>query len=216
MAKIMIIDDEADFREIVKLTFERRGHRVTAAENGKKGLEILKKEEPDLILLDIQMPKLNGWETLAEMRKRGITERVPVMMFTIEELTFLKMLREDMEGLVGYIEKPIDIPRLVKTVEEKMAEAREIRETAELIRKSPEGDESLAKAYEAWGRARMIHERFVEKLEEMEKEATSKEKLARIANLKKGELNTIEYLRRKGEEILRLVGLEHLIAAKAE
>lgn len=214
MAKIMIIDDEPDFRTIVKLALEEKEHEVLAAESGEEGLEMLEKEVPDLILLDINMPGLDGWQTLKEMRRRGITERVPVMMFTVEDLTFVKMLREEMEGLVGYLEKPIGMAELIEATRSKINEVHEIRKRAEMIRESPESGEELASAYEAWTRAMMIHERFLEKLCEMEEKITDEDRHARIANLKKGEKNTIDYLGRKGNEVLRSVGLENFIQEK--
>lgn len=105
MPELMIVDDEPDIRELVNMIFTQKGYEVIAAENGEKALEILDELEPDypdLILLDINMPGLSGWETLDEMNKRGVLEEAPVVMFTVEELTFVKMLRKDIEGLVGY------------------------------------------------------------------------------------------------------------------
>lgn len=210
----MIVDDEPDIRELVKLNFEKADHGVITAENGKKALEKLEEIEPDypdLILLDINMPELNGWETLDELDKRDILEKVPVVMFTVEELTFVKMLRKDVDGLVGYVEKPFDRSEILKTAENAIKKTKEIREIQEKIRESPEGDESLSEAYKAWSRSQMIHERFIEKLEEMEEEITDESKLNRVDNMKRGERNTIEQLKTKKEELLRTVGLESLI-----
>ena len=212
MAKIMIVDDEPDIRELVKLNFEKEGHEVMAAENGKEALETLKKKEqeyPDLILLDINMPELNGWETLDELDKHNILDEVPVVMFTVEELTFVKMLRKDVEGLVGYIEKPFEREEILKTAQKVIEKTNEIDEKKNKIRESPEGGESVAEAYKAWSRAQMIHERFLEKLEEMESEMTEEAKLKRVKNLKKGERNTIEQLKRKKKELLVSAGLEN-------
>lgn len=218
MPKIMIIDDEPDIRELVKMIFNQKGHEVLTAENGKEGLKTLEEAEPDypdLILLDINMPELNGWETLEELDKRDILENVPVVMFTVEELTFVKMLREDIEGLVGYIEKPFDRSEIIETAERVIDKNREINEARKKIRNSPKGEDSLAEAYKAWSRAKMIHERFLEKLKEMEDEIVEEKKLARVKNLKKGERNTIDQLERKKKELLRTVGLENL-AKKSE
>ncbi len=211
MAQIMIVDDEPDIRELVKLNFEKENHDVVPAENGKDALEKLEEispDYPDLILLDINMPELNGWETLDELDKRDILKDVPVVMFTVEELTFVKMLRKDIEGLVGYIEKPFEREEILNTAEKVIEKTKKINERKKKIEESPEGGESLAEAYKAWSRAQMIHRRFLEKLEEMEEKMTSKSKLGRVKNLKKGERNTIDQLERKKKELLKTAGLE--------
>ncbi len=208
MSQVMIVDDEKDIRRLVEITLDKEGIEVLKAENGEKALEILDDESPDLILLDINMPGLDGWETLREMEKKGFTRDSPVIMFTIEDLTFVKMLREDVEGLVGYIEKPFEREELTNLVEEYVNKTKEIKDVRQKIEESPNGDESLGEAYEAWSRSILIHKRFLEKLETMEKESDNEEKLTRIENMKTGEENTIEHLKQKKEEIIRSVGLE--------
>lgn len=208
MATVMIVDDEEDIRDLVEVTLERGGHDVIKARNGEKALEILEEETPDLILLDINMPGLDGWETLDEMESRGFTEDAPVIMFTIEDLTFVKMLREDIEGLVGYIEKPFEREELMNLIQDYVNRTKEIRSLSEKIRESPEGGESLAEAYKAWSRSILIHKRFLEKLNEMKESTTDERKLARIKNMKKGERETINHLEQKKNEIIRMTGIE--------
>ena len=118
MQEVMIIDDEEDLRELIETMLVKEGYDVLKAENGENALDILEDKTPNLILLDIHMPGLDGWETLEEMERRGITEDSPVIMFTVEELTFVKMLRKDIEGLVGYIEKPFERKKLLKIIKE--------------------------------------------------------------------------------------------------
>ncbi len=207
MNKIMIVDDEKDIRELVEVILEREGMDVLKAANGEEALEKLENETPDLILLDINMPGLNGWETLDEMEKRGFSEESPIVMFTIEELTFVKMLREDIEGLVGYVEKPFSRDELRDLVNDYLERTKKIQETKKKIEESSDGGENLAEAYKAWSRSVMIHNRFLEKLNELEEESTDEKKLARIKNMKKGEKNTITHLEQKKEEVVREVGL---------
>jgi len=208
MSQVMIVDDEKDIRRLVEITLDKEGIDVLKAENGEKALEILNEESPDLILLDINMPGLNGWETLKEMEKEGFTKESPVIMFTIEELTFVKMLREDVEGLVGYIEKPFKREELTNLVKDYIENTKEIKNVRKKIEESPNGGEGLGEAYEAWSRSILIHKRFLEKLDRMEKESKKDGKLARIENMKAGEKNTIEHLKQKKKEIKRTVGLE--------
>lgn len=204
----MIIDDEEGIRELVDRTLSREGYDVLTAESGKRAIEMMKDGTPDLILLDINMPGLDGWETLDKMEEEGITEDAPVMMFTVEELTFVKMLREDIEGLVGYMEKPFDRSELVKTVERIIEETKKISSRRDEIRENPEGGAKLADAFESWSRSKMIHERFLDKLREMEKKLEDERKLGQIKNLKRGEKNTIDDLERKMGRILEDLDIE--------
>ena len=208
MQEVMIIDDEEDLRELIETMLVKEGYDVLKAENGEKALDILEDKTPNLILLDIHMPGLDGWETLEEMERRGITEDSPVIMFTVEELTFVKMLRKDIEGLVGYIEKPFERKKLLKIIKEYIEKTEKIRDLRKKIEKNPEGGDYMAEAYEAWSRSQMIHERFLEKLKELEDKYNDKEKLARIKNMKKGEKNTIENLEHKKEELIQTTNLK--------
>lgn len=208
MQEVMIIDDEEDLRELIETMLVKKGYDVLKAENGEKALDILEDKTPNLILLDIHMPGLDGWKTLKEMERRGITENSPVIMFTVEELTFVKMLRKDIEGLVGYIEKPFERKKLLKIIKEYIEKTEQIRDLRKKIEKNPEGGDYMAEAYEAWSRSQMIHERFLEKLKELENKYNDKEKLARIKNMKKGEKNTIENLEHKKEELIQTTNLK--------
>lgn len=208
MQEVMIIDDEEDLRELIETMLVKKGYDVLKAENGEKALDILEDKTPNLILLDIHMPGLDGWKTLEEMERRGITENSPVIMFTVEELTFVKMLRKDIEGLVGYIEKPFERKKLLKIIKEYIEKTEQIRDLRKKIEKNPEGGDYMAEAYEAWSRSQMIHERFLEKLKELENKYNDKEKLARIKNMKKGEKNTIENLEHKKEELIQTTNLK--------
>jgi CheY-like chemotaxis protein len=74
MAHILIIDDDTDSREIVRLTLEDAGHSVSEAENGQQGLEVLDRVGPDLVLLDLQMPVMSGSVFIEELKRRGETQ----------------------------------------------------------------------------------------------------------------------------------------------
>lgn len=207
--QVMIVDDESDLRELVRTSLEREGYKVLEAGDGEECLEILEDESPDLILLDINMPGLNGWETLEQMDAQGITSEVPVAMFTIEELTFVKMLRQKMERLVGYIEKPFKRDELLEMVEEIINKTKKVYQLKDKIEQSPE-DGKLAKAFLEWNQTQMIHERLLEKLKLMKKNFKEKQKLAHAKNLIKGEKQTIEEAKRKKKDILNSAGLENL------
>jgi DNA-binding response OmpR family regulator len=80
--KILIVDDDIDTLRLVGITLERYGYRIIAASNGQKALSLAKDEQPDLILLDIMMPGIDGYEVIRQLRSAEDTQYIPVIMFT--------------------------------------------------------------------------------------------------------------------------------------
>ncbi len=83
MAKhILLVDDSRDFIVATRAFLEEEGYEVTEAHDGVQGLERVKERQPDLIILDVMMPRLNGWETLRALQNEEDTARIPVLMLT--------------------------------------------------------------------------------------------------------------------------------------
>lgn len=82
MAKLMLVEDDAILVEMYQAKFELEGHEIVIATNGEECLELLKTYEPDLILLDILMPKLNGFHVLKEIKKHPNLRNIPVILLT--------------------------------------------------------------------------------------------------------------------------------------
>ena len=82
MAKILLVEDDAILVEMYQAKFELEGHDVRIATNGEECLNILKEFEPELILLDILMPKLNGFHVLKEIKKQPDLRQIPVILLT--------------------------------------------------------------------------------------------------------------------------------------
>jgi DNA-binding response OmpR family regulator len=103
--RILIADDDADSREILKTYFEAKGHQVLLAVDGMEAIKRFTDEKPDLVLLDIMMPKLDGWEVLHYIRAAG---RTPVLMITAKDATddIVKALAS---GADDYIVKPLKL-----------------------------------------------------------------------------------------------------------
>lgn len=115
MARLLVVDDEVDVREFVANFFRRRSVEVTTASRGKEALEIIEKQRPDLVLLDIRMPEMDGIEILTEIRKRD--EKIKVIMVTgrdPEEERACERCRE--LGALDYIHKPLELDALEKKV----------------------------------------------------------------------------------------------------
>ena len=108
MAKrILVVDDEATIARIVEMNLVREGYEVMKASNGVEGLEAARRERPDLILLDVQMPQMDGLEMLAQMKADNELAGIPVIMLTAQSA------REDLArgldaGAEYYVTKPID------------------------------------------------------------------------------------------------------------
>src|SRR5579871_4270030 len=82
MSKILIIDDDPNNREILRVRLEQAGHDVSDAPNGEEGLRVSETFMPDLILLDVMMPKVDGLQVCREIKGNPKTEKIPVVMLT--------------------------------------------------------------------------------------------------------------------------------------
>lgn len=107
MATILVVDDEPDIRQLVQLNLELDGHRVLTAGNGKEALEVLETELPDVMLLDLNMPEVDGWTVLQAIKDAGDADvnRIPVLMLTAYDSADSR-LRGGIEGAIRYITKP--------------------------------------------------------------------------------------------------------------
>ena len=102
---ILIIDDDIDTLKLVGIMLERKGFRILASTTGNKGLQLAKEENPDLILLDIMIPDINGYEISRSIRSSPETEAIPIIMFTARSQVDDKV--EGLEaGADAYITKP--------------------------------------------------------------------------------------------------------------
>ena len=107
MATILVVDDEPDIRHLVQLNLELDGHRVLTAGNGHEALAVLENEIPDVMLLDLNMPELDGWAVLQRIKDAGDTDvsRIPVLMLTAYD-TADNRVRGGIEGAIRYLTKP--------------------------------------------------------------------------------------------------------------
>ena len=112
MTRVLVVDDESDIRELLRVLLERDGHKVIEASNGGEALKLFYAEQPDFVILDVAMPVLDGWETLARIRE---VSDVPVLMLTAraEELDKVRGLRA---GADDYITKPFGRQELLARV----------------------------------------------------------------------------------------------------
>lgn len=117
MATIMVVDDEEDILTLIKKILTRRGHRVITARDGKEALQKLKDVKPDLILLDIMMPGLSGYQVCKLIKQSNDTHSITVAMLTIKSDDEDKIRALEDSGADWYFTKPIDAKRFAKSVE---------------------------------------------------------------------------------------------------
>ena len=112
--KILIVDDEPDFVQLLKARLESDDYQVVTAANGKEGLERMKSEKPDVVLLDIMMPKINGLDVLKKMRVRD--KSLPIFMLSgyADERRFKTALRHRASG---FIIKSEGLQRQLRTIQ---------------------------------------------------------------------------------------------------
>ncbi len=113
--RILIVDDDAEISESVRFALENKGYNVLVARDGNQGLALAEREDPDLVILDMMMPKRSGFLVLERLRR---TRRVPVriIMITANEGSRHKAYAE-MLGVDDYIRKPFAMDRLLGSVE---------------------------------------------------------------------------------------------------
>jgi signal transduction histidine kinase/CheY-like chemotaxis protein len=97
---ILVVDDDPDVRQLIRRTLEREGYTVAEAEHGRAALEYLQARAPGLILLDLMMPEMDGFEFVAEVRKRDAWRAIPIVVVTAKHLS-----AEDRQRLNGYVER---------------------------------------------------------------------------------------------------------------
>src|SRR6266850_690879 len=130
MKKILVIDDEEWLREMVHLALSQKGYEVIEAGNGSVGVEVARRDLPDLILCDVNMEKMDGYRTLSSMRSEPVTASIPFILMT--GLADNAGMRHGMElGADDYLPKPFTIEALYAAVEARLKKATAIRQEAE-------------------------------------------------------------------------------------
>lgn len=120
--RILVIDDEPDIREFVSYNLSRKGFIVVTAADGISGYELAVKFEPDLILLDILMPGLNGYETCMKLRENPMFAKTQIVFLSALNQSYAKDLGFKMDA-DAYLTKPVRMEFLVRRVEQWMRNA---------------------------------------------------------------------------------------------
>ena len=121
MKTALVIEDNEDNMKLITFILEKNGYGTIRAKNGKTGIELALKERPDFILLDIQLPDMDGLEVLKELRRSEIDDEIPIIAITSYAMS------GDRERLIGagcngYIEKPIDPVNIMNQIRKVIGE----------------------------------------------------------------------------------------------
>ena len=114
---ILCIEDEQEMIDLIRLILSRHGFDVRGATGGKEGLEIIRKEHPDLILLDLMMPEMDGWEVYQQMKADETIKNIPVIIVTAKAQSIDKVLGLHIAKVDDYISKPFSPQELLSSIE---------------------------------------------------------------------------------------------------
>jgi len=115
MTHVFVVDDAADIRLLLRTVLTRAGCAVTEAASGAEALGVLTQSQPDVVLLDVQMPEADGWDVLASLRGRPATAALPVVLCSVKAHPDDRA-RAWQLGCDGYLTKPFEIRDVVETV----------------------------------------------------------------------------------------------------
>jgi DNA-binding response OmpR family regulator len=125
MSKILVVDDEVDFVELISFNFRCRGHEVLTAPNGLEALHHARRLLPDVIVMDVMMPGMDGFTLCEELRNHQTTQSIPVIIYTALAGQIARLNGMD-AGAVDYLVKPFKMEQLVTRVE-KVLERQKIK-----------------------------------------------------------------------------------------
>jgi two-component system, OmpR family, response regulator VicR len=115
--RIIYIEDDPDMIDLVSLILNRRGFSVKGADGGVKGLEMVLNDLPDLVLLDLMMPDLDGWDVYQQMKAQAKTRSIPVVVITAKAQAIDRVLGLRIAKVDDYICKPFSPNELIASIE---------------------------------------------------------------------------------------------------
>ncbi len=115
--RILCIEDDEEMIDLIRLILTRRGFDVLGAFSGESGLEIIRHEKPDLILLDLMMPEMDGWEVYQQIKSDEATHNIPVIVVTAKAQSIDRVLGLRIAKVDDYISKPFSPQELLDSIE---------------------------------------------------------------------------------------------------
>jgi two-component system cell cycle response regulator DivK len=120
MTRILLVEDNEMNRDMLSRRLSRRGFEVLIAENGQSGVDLTVSERPDLVLMDMSLPVMDGWEATRRLKADPDTSAIPIIALTAHAMASDRELALE-AGCDDYDSKPVDLPRLVRKIERLLA-----------------------------------------------------------------------------------------------
>jgi len=120
MAKLLLIEDNEMNRDMLSRRLERRGYQMVIAVDGEQGVSLAQQEKPDLILMDMSLPVLDGWEATRRLKAAADTKSIPIIALTAHAMISDEQKARD-AGCDDFDTKPIELPRLLEKIQRLMA-----------------------------------------------------------------------------------------------
>ncbi len=117
LRKVVCVEDEPEMIDLIQLILNRKGFEVIGAHGGVEGLETIRKVKPDLVLLDLMMPEMDGWQVYQQLKADEATADIPVIVVTAKAQNIDKVLGLHIAKVDDYIPKPFSLQELVSRVE---------------------------------------------------------------------------------------------------
>jgi len=137
MATILLIEDFPDTRNLTELILAEADHRVISAGDGLCGLHLAAHHQPDLVVMDLALPRLDGWATTQRLKEQPTTQHIPVVAFTAH-VTPEAIARAEAAGCVAVITKPFEIATLLDTLAHVLTQSARPRRQRAVGRKQQE------------------------------------------------------------------------------
>lgn len=119
--RVVYIEDEQEMIDLVRLILSRKGYEVIGANGGREGLDIVRQKLPDLVLLDLMMPDMDGWDVYQQIKAEDSTREIPVIVITAKAQSIDKVLGLHIAKVEDYISKPFSPKDLIDSVEKVLA-----------------------------------------------------------------------------------------------
>ena len=119
--RVVCVEDEPEMIDLFRLILNRRGFEVIGANGGREGLETIREQKPDLVLLDLMMPDMDGWEVYHQLKADEATRDIPVIVVTAKAQSIDKVLGLHIAKVDDYISKPFSPQELLESVEKVLA-----------------------------------------------------------------------------------------------
>jgi DNA-binding response OmpR family regulator len=115
--KIVYIEDDLEMTYLIKMILERKGYEIISINDGMEGFEIIEREKPDLVLLDLMMPNIDGWDIYHQLKSNETTKQIPVIIISAKAQPIDKVLGLQIAKVNNYISKPFRPQELLESIE---------------------------------------------------------------------------------------------------